>query len=314
MLYRSLQRLYQNAIYIRVVRLGWYTTLHIIGIVYLLYDVARHCPVCVKDCGTRTAMEVRKLYTSVQLMYQTSVFVRVLPFAWCTAMRIIWLVHLLYELSRYCPFCVKTLWHRYGEVSRNLYTSVQSVYQNAGCTTVVRFVWLTSMYILSILHLLYEVPRYLIICVKSLCGHLYGNVNQQFVQINTAVVLKSRLRQSSHLGVLYCHHHYRNCTPTVWGTTGSPNLCTKAVWAPVQQRRWASCTDSYSSCIKMPFASEFPNWGVYYHARFAKCTPTVRCAIAPPSFCIPACGTHMTCTLGRCTELYSVCTKTLLPS
>ena len=40
-------------------------------------------------------------------------------------------------------------------------------------------------------------------------------------------------------------------------TMGSPDLCTKAVRAPVRQRKSASCTDLYSSSAKMPFALEW---------------------------------------------------------
>ena len=101
--------------------------------------------------------------------------------------------------------------------------------------------------------------------------------------------------------MVYCNAHYRICTPTVRGATGppnlcqrmwhsygdvsqttvyirtavSPNLCTQAVRAPVRQRKLASCTDPYSSCTKMLFASEFSTWGVQYHAHFENCTTTV---------------------------------------
>ena len=66
--------------------------------------------------------------------------------------------------------------------------------------------------------------------------HPYGNLSQQAVQNPTAVVPKCRLHQSSPLEVVYYHVHYQNCTPTVRGTTGFLNLCTKVIQAPVTQR------------------------------------------------------------------------------
>ena len=110
------------------------------------------------------------------------------------------------------------------------------------------------MLVFGILQQLYEAPQDLPICVQSLCGHPYGNVSQQSVHIPTVVVPKCRLYQTSPLMVVYCHAHYQNCTPTVGGAKGSPNLCTKAVWAPVWQCKSASCIDPYNGCTKMPFA------------------------------------------------------------
>ena len=50
MLYTSLQWLYQNAICISVVRIGWYNDVHIIGIVHLLYEAPRDRTICVQRC------------------------------------------------------------------------------------------------------------------------------------------------------------------------------------------------------------------------------------------------------------------------
>ena len=71
------------------------------------------------------------------------------------------------------------------------------------------------MHIIGIVHLLYEAPQDLPICVQRLRGHLHENVSLQSVQIPTAVVPKFRLCQSSPLRVVYCYAHFRNCTPTV---------------------------------------------------------------------------------------------------
>ena len=71
------------------------------------------------------------------------------------------------------------------------------------------------------------------------------------------------LHQSAPLGLLYYYARFQNYAPTVRGTTGFLNLRTKAVWTPVQQRKSARCTEPYSGCTKMPFASEFfPQGGV----------------------------------------------------
>ena len=86
---------------------------------------------------------------------------------------------------------------------------------------------------LGIAQLLYEALRNLPISIQNLCRHQYGNVSQQAVQFPTVVVPKYRFHQSSPLGVVYSHVHYWNCIPTVQGTTGSPNLYTKAGRAPV---------------------------------------------------------------------------------
>ena len=147
---------------------------------------------------------------------------------------------------------------------------------NSVCTRVLWFVWFTAMHVLGILHLLYETPRDLTICVHRLCGHLYGNVSQQAVQIPTAVVPKYRLRHSSPIGVVYCHAHYCNRTPTVRGTTGSPNLCTKAVWAP------------YDNKVEQP--------------------------VQLPKVVVPKCSFRQSSSLGVCTtmcisELYTYCTR-----
>ena len=138
-----------------------------------------------------------------------------------------------------------------------MYTVIQRVYQNAVSNTVLRFVWFTPMCVDGIVHLVYEAPWDLPICVQGLRGHPYGNVSQQASQMRIAVVLKYRLCQSSPLGVVYSNMHYRNCIPIVRGSTGSPKLCTKAVWTPVRQRMSASCTDPYSGFTKLRFASEF---------------------------------------------------------
>ena len=68
---------------------------------------------------------------------------------------------------------------------------------------------------IGIVHLLYEAPRDLPICVQELHGHPYGNISQQDAQLRIPVVPKYRLCQSSPLGVVFSHVYYLNCIPTV---------------------------------------------------------------------------------------------------
>ena len=49
MLYTFLRRLYQNAISISIVHIGWYNAKHIIGIVHVLYEVQQDLPNCVQS-------------------------------------------------------------------------------------------------------------------------------------------------------------------------------------------------------------------------------------------------------------------------
>ena len=115
---------------------------------------------------------------------------------------------------------------------RKLYASVQPVYQKAVCTRVHRFVWFTAMHVLGILHLLYEAPRDLPICVPRLCGKPYGKISQHAIQIPSVFVAKCHLHQSFELSLVYCHVYSGNCTPTVWGAKGSPNLVQRLCWQP----------------------------------------------------------------------------------
>ena len=86
-------------------------------------------------------------------------------------MFIIGIVHLLYEVLRYCPVCVQRLRNQYGNVSqKDVYSRTAGV-QNAVSHTVLRYVWFTAMRIDGIVHLVYEVPRDLPICIQRLCGH-----------------------------------------------------------------------------------------------------------------------------------------------
>ena len=115
----------------------------------------------------------------------------------------------------------------------------------------------TDMLNIGIVPLLYEAPCDLSICVQGLRGHPYGNVSQQAAQIRIAVVQDYRLHQSSLLVVVYSHVHYWNCIPTVRGATGSINVCTKAVRAPIWRRKSERCIQPYSRYTKMRLASEY---------------------------------------------------------
>ena len=123
---------------------------------------------------------------------------------------------------------------------------------------------------------------------SSLCTQLVAPVQYVHhggVRVCTAGVHKYCSHKSDLVSEEYRHASFRNPTPTMLGTNESPYLCTKAVWAPVRQRRSASCTDRYSGCTKIPFESDFSPWVVYYHVHFRNCTPTEQGATAPPSSC-----------------------------
>ena len=115
----------------------------------------------------------------------------------------------------------------------------------------------------------------------KLCGHPYGNVSQQAVQIPTVYVAKCHLHQSCELGVVYCNAHY---------------------------------TDPYSSCTKMPFGLEHSLRVVYCHAHYQNCTPTVQDATAQPSLCTKTVAPVRRHKSERCIQLYSGCTKMRLAS
>ena len=72
-----------------------------------------------KGCeGTHKATQVSKLYTSLQRLYQNAICIRVFRLGWYTAMRIIGILHLLYDVPWQRPVCVQTLLHFYGNVSQ----------------------------------------------------------------------------------------------------------------------------------------------------------------------------------------------------
>ena len=100
--------------------------------------------------------------------------------------------------------------------------------------------------------------------LPSLCTWLVepvGHVHKGGVRIYTASVRKYRSSKSDLVSEVQCHTSFQNSTPTVRGVMGTPNLFGKAVRAPVRQRKSASCTDPYSGCTKISFATEFSCWG-----------------------------------------------------
>ena len=165
------------------------------------------------------------------------------------------------------------------------------------------------MRIIEIVNLLYEVPRDLPVCVKRLCMHPYGNKSQQAVQIPTVVVPKCRLRQSSPIGVLYCHAHYSNCTTTIRDATGSPNLCIKVARASVRQYKSTSCTAHYNGCTKTHLRQCCPLVVVYCHNHHRNCTPTVQAVTVLPSLCRKTVAPVRRRKSESCIHPYSRCTK-----
>ena len=88
-----------------------------------------------------------------------------------------------------------------------LYRSVQQVYNNAVCMTVLSLGCCTAMRIFGIVHLLYGVQRDLIIFVHSL-RQSYTDVCQGAVQIRITSAWKCHLHHSPLLAVVHCHVHF----------------------------------------------------------------------------------------------------------
>ena len=200
-------------------------------------------------------------------------------------MSVFQIVHLLYEALLHLPVCVQSLWYPYEMYVRELYRSVQRVYENPVRVRVMFFQWCTTMRVFGIVHSLYKVPRDLPICVQSLCGHPYGNVSQEAVQLHTAGVPKCCLRQSAPLRVVYCYARFRNHTPALRGATGPSILCTKPVRHPYGDVGDETVQIGTIGVPKCYLRQSAPLGLVYCYAHFQNGTPTVRGATTPPSLC-----------------------------
>ena len=157
------------------------------------------------------------------------------------------------------------------------------------------------MHVFGILHLLYEAPRDLPICVQGLHRHPYGNAGQQPVQINTVVVPKCCLLQSCPFEVVYCYAHYLNCTPTVQGLHGHPyvNVSQQAVQIPTVVVPKCSLRQSAPLCL------------VYCHARCHHRTTTVQDTTGAPNLCTKVVRESVRQhKAASCIDPYSSCTKT----
>ena len=131
---------------------------------------------------------------------------------------------------------------------RELYGSVQQVYENAVGTIVFAMGSGTSLCVAGIVQLVYEAPWDLSVCVHSQWQPYFVR-HQGAVEILSVCVRKCRLQHSVRHGVVICHAHCRNRAPSVRGSTGTPSSCTQpvaAVWHPLS---W-SCTDQYRSVLK----------------------------------------------------------------
>ena len=83
-------------------------------------------------------------------------------------MHIIRIVHLLYEATRDVPICVQRLWaHLYGNVSQQAVQIPIAVVPKCSLCQSCDFGLCTAMRIIGTVHLLYEMPLDLPICVKS---------------------------------------------------------------------------------------------------------------------------------------------------
>ena len=87
---------------------------------------------------------------------------------------------------------------------RELYMSVQLVYNNAMFVTVLSYGCGTAICILRIIHLLYGAQQDVIICLHSL-RLSYTNVCQAAVYIPIKCSRKCGLHHIGHLGVGQCH-------------------------------------------------------------------------------------------------------------
>ena len=140
------------------------------------------------------------------------------------------------------------------------------------------------------------VKRHRPVCAQGL-WYLYGTYTRevhrsvQRMYENTADLVSEA----------HCHASLLNCTPTVRGAMGSPNLCTTVARASVCHRMSGSRIDTYSSCTKMPLYHSCPLGMMYCNAHYHNCAPTVRGATASPSL--------FTKTVA-CIHPYSGCTKT----
>ena len=124
-------------------------------------------------------------------------------------------------------------------------------------------------------------------------------IHQGGVRVCTVVLRKYRSLQSDLVFEEYSNATFRNPTPTMLGTMGSPNLCNKAVWTPIRQRRSASCTglrgNPYGNISqqagqmriavvpKYLLRQSSPLGVVYSHVHYRNCTATGQGAAALPS-------------------------------
>ena len=157
------------------------------------------------------------------------------------------------------------------------------------------------MRIVEIVHLEYEAPRDLPVCVHSL-WHPYGIRRPGAVQIRTMGLPRCRLCHSVHHAVVNCDAHCRNRTPGVRGSTVPSSLRTHpmaAVWRPPS----GSYTDPYSRCSGVQRfrlrQSVAMGWGTAM--RVAGIVHLVYKAHGTSQFVYTACGSRMASALR---ELY----------
>ena len=141
---------------------------------------------------------------------------------------------------------------------RELYISVQWVFNNAICVTVLSLGCCTVIRIFGMVHLLQGVQQDMIIWVDSL-RQSYTNVCQADVQILITCARNCGLHHIDHLGLGQCYVPFQNRTLGVMGTTETHDLCTQSV-VTVRQCMSGSCTDLYNRCTKTPLASEWSPW------------------------------------------------------
>ena len=113
---------------------------------------------------------------------------------------------------------------------------------------------------------------------------------------------------------MYCHAHFRNCTPTVRGATAPPSLCTRLV-APVWHVHKGGVQICTASVRKYRWRKGDLVSEVHFHSSVWNPTPTVQGATGSPNLCTNAVrAPARQCKSEDCTDLYSGCTKKMFAS
>ena len=162
-------------------------------------------------------------------------------------MRVLGILHLLYEALRDLPISKQRLCrHPYGSVNQQAIRIPTAVVSNVVRVRLLSLEWCTAMLIISIVHLMYEGPWDLLICVQRLYGNPYGN-ESQVIHMPKVVVPNHHLIWYKHIiRIIHLLHPVpRYCT-----------VCIHKLWHQYVDIS-PKCIQPYSGGTKMPFASVF---------------------------------------------------------